>query len=85
METCAGQFEKLLTDIQTRDSEFFETESIPLDRWSITESGVIFDKNSFPIDSDTRLRLLAKVGAPRAYLADRSIDLQILVSCPNGS
>jgi hypothetical protein len=78
METTSKALQELLPDLRTWDAEFSEFEPVPVDRLSITEAGLIFDRNSIPVDRDARLRLFAKAGAPVSYLANRSIDIQTI-------
>lgn len=72
------RFSDVLALIQQRDREFSEVGPIPIERIIVTETALIFDKNSVPMDQGARNRLFEKVGAPVAYLKQRGIDVQIL-------
>jgi len=60
------------------DADFSESDSVPIERLEVTDGAFIFDRNSIPIDQDTRNRLFGKVRAPVAYLEKRSINLQMI-------
>jgi hypothetical protein len=60
------------------DAEYTEMDSVPLDRFELTDDTLIFDKNRIPLDEQARRRLFEKTGAPVAYLIRRSLNLQMV-------